>query len=100
MLRVTFYGVFTRRLAMSAGAKARLLPAPSRAPSGMSLTIGRNSRERRRGSKPGAGEVADRLRVFEHPVDHPAKGLRRSQRCRRHGHAKLQAVSDYAKDSP
>ena len=65
MLRVTFYGVFTRRLAMSAGAKARLLPAPSRAPSGMSLTIGRNSRERRRGSKQGAGEVADRLRVFD-----------------------------------
>ena len=65
MLRVTFYGVFTRRLAMSAGAKARFAGTISRAPSGMSLTIGRNSRERRRGSKQGAGEVADRLRVFD-----------------------------------
>jgi hypothetical protein len=65
MLRVTFYGVFTRRLAMSAGAKPRLSPAPSRAPSSMSPTIGRNSRERRRRSKQGPGEVADRLRVFD-----------------------------------
>jgi hypothetical protein len=40
-------------------------PSKSRAPSGMSLTIRRNSRERRRGSKQGAGEVADRLRVFD-----------------------------------
>ena len=70
MLRITLYGVFTRRLAMSAGAKARLSPAISRAPSGVSLTIGRNSRERRWGSKQGAGEVADRLGVFDHLVDY------------------------------
>src|ERR1700722_12511096 len=65
MIRVTLFGVFTPRLAMSARAKARLLPAPSRARSGMSLTIGRNSRERRRGANR-CGEVADRLRVFDH----------------------------------
>ena len=66
MLRVTFYGVFTRRLGNERRSQsASFAGTISRAPSGMSLTIGRNSRERRRGSKQGAGEVADRLRVFD-----------------------------------
>ena len=95
MLRVTFYGVFTRRLAMSAGAKARLLPAPSRAPSGMSLTIGRNSRERRRGSKQGAGEVADRLRVFD-----PGCRLRvnATQRRRANHHIRLSSNAGQSRE--
>ena len=68
MIGVTSSGVFTRRLAMSAGAKARLLPAPSRARSGVSLTIGRNSRERRR-DRTGCGRSRRSPPVFDHPVD-------------------------------
>jgi hypothetical protein len=60
---------------------SRPRPSKSRAPSGNVAGDRANSRERGRRSKQGAGEVADRLRVFAHPEDHPAKGLRRSERC-------------------
>src|ERR1700722_10536900 len=61
------------------------------------LTIGRNSREKRRGSKQGAGEVADRLRVFDPGC---RLGVNATQRRRANHHIRLFSLDNRDKLFP